>query len=82
MIIDKILEKILNKKREILMKENRDVSLVIYIGEDDWRKAMAELRGQLSYLAYDMHKNNGERIAGFPVFRVIGRSHGIKVFEV
>ena len=82
MIIDDIVNIIYNKRRKIMLEENRDSSFVIYIGEDYWKVMMDELIGYLPSVAYDVYQNHGKRIMGFPIYRVISPEHGIQVFEL
>lgn len=81
MIIEQIMEMVYRRRHDVMVKENRDVNLVIYIENDIWHKMMAELSGQLSPIAYDVYQNRGDRICGFPIYRVENSGHGIKVFE-
>ena len=82
MIVDDIINVIYNKRRKIMLEENRDSSFVIYIGEDYWKIMMDELIGYLPSVVYDIYQNRGERIMGFPIYRVISPEHGIQVFEL
>ena len=84
MIIDTVVGMIHNKLRKIYrssMTKPEVINLSIYIGVDTWYDMMCELNGPLSSVAYDISQNNGVRIMGHPIYRVLSDRHGIKVFE-
>lgn len=62
MIIEDIIDEIYRKEMSIMKNRYAKPNLAVYIDIDYWHKAMAEVKGQVSYTIYDCVNNDGEFI--------------------
>lgn len=81
MKVDKLVNKIIEKRAEIMKRENREPSFIVYVDFRTWYDMMGEIREQKNLMVYSMHKSMGKSIGGHKIYRVDDDNEHIKIFE-